>query len=55
MATAEAKLAAIMQLTFSCSFKNFEAYLGLTGYLRQYIPYYAQVARLLQERKKLLN
>ena len=32
-----------------------EAYLGLTGYLKQYIPYYAQVARPFQERKTLFN
>ena len=55
MATAEAKLAPIMQLRFSRSLKDLEAYLGLTGYHRQYIPYYAQVARPLQERKTLLN
>ena len=41
MATAEAKLAAILQLAFSRSLKDLEAYLGLIGYLRQYILYYA--------------
>ena len=45
MATAEAKLAAITQLAFPRSLKDPEAYLGLTRYLRQYILYYAQVAR----------
>ena len=55
MATAEAKLAAIMQLAFPRSLKDLEAYLGLIGYFRQYIPYYTQVARPLQEQKKLLN
>ena len=30
-------------------------YLGLTGYLRQYISYYAHVTKLLQERKTLLD
>ena len=55
MATTEAKLAAIMQLAFSRLLKNLEAYLGLTEYFRQYILYYAQVAKPLQERKTLLN
>ena len=55
MATAEAELATIMQLAFPCSLKDFEAYLGLTRYLKQYIPYYTQVAKPLQERKTLLN
>ena len=55
MATAEAKLAAITQLTFSRSFKDIEAYLGLTGYLRHFIPYYAHVTRSLQERKMFFN
>ena len=49
MATAEAKLATITQLAFLRSLKNLKAYLGLTGYLRQYIPYYAQVAKPFQE------
>ena len=39
MATAEAKLAAITQLAFPSLLKDFKAYLGLTGYLKQYIPY----------------
>ena len=55
MVTAEAKLAAITQLAFPRSLKDLEAYLKLTGYLRQYIPYYAQVARPCQERKTILN
>ena len=55
MATAEAKLAAITQLAFPHSLKDLEAYLGQTGYLRQYILYYVQVARPLQEWKTLLN
>ena len=55
MATAEAKLATILQLAFSRLLKDLKAYLGLTRYLRQYIPYYLQVAKPLQERKTLLN
>ena len=55
MATAEAKLAAIAQLDFSQLLKNLEMYLRLTGYLKQYIPYYAQVTKPLQEHKKHLG
>ena len=55
MATAEAKLAAIAQLAFPQLLKDLEMYLGLTGYLRQYIPYYAQVTKPLQEHKTLLG
>ena len=45
MATAEANLATITQLAFPHLLKDLKAYLRLTRYLRQYIPYYAQVAR----------
>ena len=55
MATAEAKLAAIMQLAFLCSHMDLKVYLRLTGYLRQYITYYAQVARPLQNCKTFWN
>ena len=55
MTTAKAKLAATTQLAFSSSFKDLKAYLGLTGYLKQYIPYYTWVARSFQECKTLVN
>ena len=55
MAIAKAKLVAITQLAFPQLLKGLELYLGLTGYLRQYIPYYAQVTKPLQERKTLLG
>ena len=55
MATAEAKLAAILQLAFSRSLKDLEAYLGLIGYLRQYILYYAHWTRPFQKHRTLLN
>ena len=55
MAIAKAKLVLITQLAFSRSLEDLKAYLGLTGHIRQYIPYYAQVARPFQERKTLLN
>ena len=55
MATAEAKLGAITQLAFPCSLKDLEAYLEPTRYLKQYIPYYAQIGKPFQECKTLLN
>lgn len=42
LATASEKLAAIVNLCFPRTLKQLEKYLGLTGYLRQYIPYYAR-------------
>lgn len=55
LATAEEKLKAILQLKFPKNLKALETYLGMTGYLRQYIPYYAQIVKPLQMRKTLLN
>lgn len=54
LSTAEEKLAAITQLEFPRTLKDLETYLGMTGYLRQYCPYYAQVVEPLQKRKTLL-
>lgn len=47
LSTAEEKLAAISQLEFPRTLKDLETYLGMTGYLRQYAPYYAQMAEPL--------
>ena len=55
LATAEEKLAAITKLAFPQTLRQLEHYLGLTGYLRQYIPYYSAVAQPLQARKTMLN
>lgn len=55
LATAEAKLAAITNLKFPQTLTQLEGYLGLTGYLRQYIPHYAAIVKPLQLRKTLLN
>ena len=55
MATAEAKLVAIIQLAFPQLLKDLKMYLELTGYLKQYIPYYAQVTKPLQEHKTFLD
>ena len=51
LATDEEKLKAISQLAFPKSLRHLEHYLGLTGYLRQYIPFYSSVAEPLQQRK----
>lgn len=55
LATAEAKLATIQNLDFPTTLTKLEHYLGLTGYLRQYIPHYAAIVKPLQRRKTLLN
>ena len=55
LATAEDKLAAITRLAFPRTLRSLERYLGLTGYLRQYIPYYAAIVRPLHQRKTELN
>ena len=55
LATAEEKLAAITKLAFPRTLRQLEHYLGLTGYLRQYIPYFAAIVRPLQLRKLCLN
>jgi hypothetical protein len=51
LATAEQKLEAIRKLRFPDTLKELETYLGLTGWLRQYVPYYAQIVAPLQLRK----
>ena len=55
LATADEKLEAIAHLHFPRSLAQLEKYLGLTGYLRQYIPQYAAITKPLQERKIYLN
>ena len=54
LSTTEEKIAAITQLKFPETLKDLETYLGLTGWLRCYIPEYAQRAEPLQRRKTLL-
>jgi len=53
-ATAEEKLEAIAQIEFPKTLKDLETYLGLTSWLRQYVPFYAAVSAPLQDRKTLL-
>ena len=54
LTTAADKLEAILALAFPQTLKQLETYLGKTGWLRQYVPYYAQKALPLQERKTRL-
>ena len=54
LATPEEKLEAIAQIKFPKTLKNLETYLGLIGWLRKYVPYYAAVTEPLQKRKTLL-
>ena len=55
LATAEDKLAAIVNIEFPQTLSALKKYLGITGYLQQYIPYYTAVIKPLQERKMRLN
>ena len=48
------KLKTIIKLDFPYSLKNLEIYLGLTEWLRGFVPFYAQKADALQRRKILL-
>ena len=54
LSTDAEKLEAISRLQFPETLKQLEIYLGLTGYLRQYVPFYAAVSGPLQDRKNLL-
>ena len=51
MATAEDKLKAIQNLAQPTTLKDLEVYLGLTGWMRQYVSKYAIIAEPLQSRK----
>ena len=50
----EKKLATIIKLTFSKIFKKLKIYVKLINWMRNYIFYYAQISKLLQNRKILL-
>lgn len=54
LTTAKEKLNAISLLHYLDTLGALEYYLGLTGYLRSYIHYYAQLAELLQSLKTSL-
>ena len=55
MSTSEEKIKAITSLRFPASLRDLEIFLGLTGWLRNSIPRYAQRAQPLQERKTTLT
>lgn len=55
MSTSEEKIKAITSLRFPSSLRDLEIFLGLTGWLRNSIPRYAQRAQPLQERKTSLT
>ena len=54
LTTSDEKLNAIRLLTYPDTLGALEYYLGLTGYLRSYIHFYAQLAAPLQELKTSL-
>ena len=47
LTTAEDKLAAIRNLEFPKTLTTLERYLGITGYLKQYVPYYSAIVKSL--------
>ena len=51
LSTTEERLAAIAKIAFPETLQELETYLGMTGFLRHYIPHYASVALPLQNRK----
>lgn len=54
LTTSEEKLKALQLLTYPDTLGTLEYYLGLTGYLRNYIHFYAQLAAPLQALKTSL-
>lgn len=54
MATTEQRIEAIQNIKMPTTLKNLEHYLGLTGWLRPFIPFYAQVSEPLQAKKTRL-
>ena len=55
LSTSQEKIAAIAALDFPSTLRDLEIFLGLTGWLRQSIPRYAQRADALQKRKVMLT
>src|SRR5438045_9053348 len=54
LSTDSEKLEAIAKLQFPKTLKQLEIYLGLTGYIRQYVPFYEAIYSPIQDRKTLL-
>jgi hypothetical protein len=55
LTTPEEKLKAIANLKFPYTLQQIETYLGFTGWMRQYVPRYAQTSEPLQERKHVMS
>jgi len=51
MTTTAQKVAAIRNITFPDSLKALEHFIGMTGFLRNYVPNYAKITEPLQQRK----
>ena len=51
LSTSVEKLKAIAKIRFPRTLRLLEHYLGLTGYLREYVPFYASISKALQARK----
>ncbi|SLM35364.1 probable transposable element [Lasallia pustulata] len=51
MAAASEKIQAISGLAFPITLQDLEHYLGLTGWMRDYVPYYTQIVEPLQSQK----
>ena len=54
LATLEEKLYTISKLAFPKTLSMLETYLGITGWLRDYIPRYTEILKLLMKRKTVL-
>ena len=54
LATDEEKLVATARLAFPRTLQQLDHYLGLTGYLRNYVPFYSGVSQPLKDRKMKL-
>lgn len=54
LSTAESKLEAIAKPKFPSTLSQLETFLGMTGYLRKFIPRYAAVTKPLQDMKTSL-
>ncbi|TAQ86585.1 hypothetical protein B7494_g5085 [Chlorociboria aeruginascens] len=54
LSTTAERLEAISRITFPTTLKNLETYLGITGYLRQFVKNYAIISKPLEDRKTAL-
>jgi hypothetical protein len=54
MATTQERVAAVKRITSPSTLQALEQYIGMTGWLRAYLPSYAPVVEPMQERKTQL-